>query len=90
MIRVHLIISGRVQGVGYRSSATRRANLLSLKGWIKNLPNRTVEAIVEGEEHAIDDFINWCYRGPTLAHVIEIKVEKTDATGEFPYFFVRK
>jgi acylphosphatase len=59
-------------------------------GWIKNLPDGSVEAIVEGDEDAINDLIMWCYRGPTLAHVREIKVEKTDATGEFPYFFVRK
>jgi acylphosphatase len=68
----------------------RRANQLNLKGWIRNLPNGSVEAIIEGDEKSVDNLIRWGYRGPTMARVLEIKVEKTEATGEFPYFFVRR
>jgi acylphosphatase len=90
MIRAHIIITGHVQGVGFRSSTVRRANQLNLKGWIRNLPNGSVEAIIEGDEETVDNLIRWCNRGPTMARVHEIKVNKTKGTNEFPYFFVRR
>jgi acylphosphatase len=90
LIRVKLQIKGRVQGVGFRSSTSRIANRLNLKGWVRNLRDGSVEAVVEGDEEAINKLIRWCKTGPMLAQVQEVKVEKTDATGEFPYFFVRR
>ena len=90
MIRAKLLIKGRVQGVGFRSSTSRIANRLNLKGWVRNLRDGSVEAVVEGDEEAINKLIRWCKTGPMLAKVQEVKVEKTHATGEFPYFFVRR
>ncbi|MBN2336686.1 acylphosphatase [Candidatus Bathyarchaeota archaeon] len=90
MIRAHLQIRGRVQGVGYRANARRVANQLNLKGWVRNTPRGDVEAIVEGSEEEVDRFIQWCHRGPTRAHVTEVTAEKLKATGEFPGFTVKR
>lgn len=90
MIRAHLLIRGRVQGVGYRAGVKRMANHHNLKGWVKNLPNGDVEAVVEGGEEMVDRLIQWCHRGPTSAHVTEVRVEKTEATGEFHRFTMRR
>jgi acylphosphatase len=90
MIRAHLIIKGYVQGVGYRATTSRKASQLKIKGWIKNLPNGSVEAIIEGDEEAVNKLIKWCFRGPTNARVRDIQVDKMTATGEFPYFFVMR
>ncbi|MCW4050676.1 MAG: acylphosphatase [Candidatus Bathyarchaeota archaeon] len=90
MIRARLLIKGRVQGVGYRANTRRMANHLKLKGWVRNLPNGDVEAVVEGCEPEVDRLIQWCHRGPTSAYVREIKVEKTEANHEFPDFRVKK
>jgi acylphosphatase len=90
MIRAHLIIKGYVQGVGYRATTSRKASQLKIKGWIKNLPNGSVEAIIEGDEEAVNELIKWCFRGPTKACVRDIQVKKMTATGEFPYFFVMR
>ena len=86
MIRAHLIIEGRVQGVGYRANTRRMANKLNLTGWVRNLRNGDVEAIVEGPETEVQKLIIWCHRGPTSAYVSNVKVEKSDATGEFNTF----
>jgi len=90
MIRAHLLIRGRVHGVGYRAGVKRMANHHNLKGWVKNLPNGDVEAVVEGGEEMVDRLIQWCHRGPTGAHVTEVRVEKEAATGEFHRFTMKR
>lgn len=85
-IRVHLDISGRVQGVNYRYAARNEANKLGLTGWVRNLSDGRVEAVVEGDEKMVDQFINWCYVGPPWAKVTKISVQKGVAKGEFPWF----
>ncbi len=72
---VHLLISGRVQGVFYRYTAQKVAARRGLKGWIKNLPNGKVEAIVVGDPDAVDTFIAWCHKGPPGGAVSEVTVE---------------
>ena len=86
MIRAHLIIKGRVQGVGYRANTRRMANKLNLHGWVRNLRNGNVEIIVEGPESEVQKLIVWCHRGPTSAFVSKVKVEKSEPTGEFDSF----
>ena len=90
MIQAHLVITGRVQGVGFRAHTRRQANRLGLKGWVRNLPGGDVEAVVEGTEEEVERFIQWCHRGPTMAYVSEVRVEKKEATGEFQGFTVRR
>ena len=88
MDRVHLLISGRVQGVNYRWSALTEARRLKLTGWVRNLATEEVEAVAEGPKDALDEFIRWCHTGPRLARVSAVKTEWLKATGEWSEFRV--
>jgi acylphosphatase len=79
--RVHLVIGGLVQGVGFRAAAQREASRLGLVGWVRNRPDGRVEALAEGPEPAIDQMIAWCHRGPTGARVRDVEVERRPAEG---------
>lgn len=84
-----LKIHGKVQGVGYRFFATRVARRLGLKGRIENLRDGTVEAIVEGEKNAIDEWIEELKEGPRFAEVTSIEQETKDFTGKLGDFDVK-
>jgi acylphosphatase len=84
--RAHAIISGDVQGVGFRFHTRIKARNLGLKGWVRNLGSGEVEAIFEGEEDKVKDIIDWCRRGPDSALVKEVKVDFEEYTGEFESF----
>ena len=71
-----LLISGRVQGVGYRLSARHQARRLGLNGLARNLRDGTVEVIAEGAHASLVAMELWCRRGPPLADVTEVKVER--------------
>ena len=90
MIRAHLFIQGRVQGVGYRANTRRMANKLNLKGWVRNLRNGDVELLIEGPEVEVDRLIVWCHRGSTSAYVSKVRIEKSNATYEFDSFAVKR
>ena len=87
-IRVHLLVSGRVQGVYYRASAQQEAQRLGLQGWVKNLPTGQVEALAEGDAQKVDAFIAWCHRGPPHARVDDVQVIRETPTGGFTGFVV--
>ncbi|HEX68351.1 acylphosphatase [Candidatus Calescamantes bacterium] len=89
MVRAHLIISGIVQGVFFRSSMKRMADILKVKGWVKNRWDGKVEAVVEGEEEAVKKLIEWAHKGPPYARVDKVEVEWEDYTGEFDNFSIR-
>ena len=76
METVHLLISGKVQGVFFREASRRLAEKLNIKGWIKNTPEGKVEALVTGAEKDLDDFVNFCKTGPERADVDDVKVLK--------------
>ena len=88
-IRAHIYVSGRVQGVFYRSNTRRKALELGLTGWVRNLPDGRVEAVVEGEEDQVDKLIQWSRRGPPPAVVTKLEVKREPYTGEFETFRVR-
>ncbi len=90
MIRAYLLIKGRVQGVGYRANAKRKALEYGIKGWVRNLPNGDVELVAEGKEELVDRLIEWCTYGPTGSYVRDLKIEKTKATGEFRSFTISR
>jgi len=90
MIRAHILIKGRVQGVGFRANTRRKAYQLGIKGWVRNLRDGRVEAVAEGKKEAINELIRWCHRGPSMARVTDVKVEKTEATGEFRDFTAKR
>jgi len=74
MKRVHLFISGRVQGVFYRAFTKEVADSLGLKGWVRNLRDGRVEAVFEGEEDKISIAIERCKEGPPYARVDNIEI----------------
>jgi acylphosphatase len=84
--RLHLFVSGRVQGVFFRASTRDAARNLGLTGWVRNLPDGRVEALFEGDERALAQIIEWCRTGPpgALPEGLEPRWEKHD--GEFSDF----
>ena len=86
---VHLIISGYVQGVFYRASTQDTARRLGLKGWVRNLPDGSVEAVFEGPVEKLKQAIDWCQNGPPGARVTKIEEKWADFKGEFDSFDVR-
>ncbi len=88
MKRIHLIISGDVTGVGYRSWAKRQAKELGLMGWVKNREDKTVELVAEGNEEVLKKLVVVCKKGPDVAWVERVDAEWLDATGEFVIFEV--
>lgn len=87
--RVHLFITGNVQGVCYRMHAVEVSRGLGITGWIRNCPDGTVEALAEGEEEQLSEFSAWCRRGPPHALVSEVGESFGKATGEFCDFHIR-
>ncbi|MBF2067970.1 MAG: acylphosphatase [Calothrix sp. C42_A2020_038] len=71
----HVLVSGRVQGVGYRYATVETATQLGLNGWVRNLPDKRVEAVFEGERAIVEQMIRWCHEGPPAALVETVKVE---------------
>ena len=61
MRRVHVFISGRVQGVFFRAEARRAANSFNLTGWVRNMADGRVEAVFEGEDESVDKMLEWCH-----------------------------
>lgn len=87
--RVHLFISGRVQGVFFRARTRDEANRRNLTGWVKNLHDGRVEAVFEGDDEDIQSMINWCRTGPPHAVVTDVTVKRETYRGEFSDFTIR-
>jgi acylphosphatase len=81
-----LLISGRVQGVGYRFSARDEALRLGLSGLARNLPDGRVEVIAEGAPAALAELERWCRRGPPLANVTAVTVDRLSDPRRFQAF----
>jgi acylphosphatase len=89
MVRVHVIIDGRVQGVFFRYSTQQEATCLGLKGWVKNRRDGQVEAVFEGDEPTVEKMLKWCHQGPPHAVVSKVDVTREDYEGEFDRFDIR-
>ncbi|MDF1566080.1 MAG: acylphosphatase [Deltaproteobacteria bacterium] len=87
--RAVLVVEGRVQGVFFRATALEVAQRIGISGWIRNLADGAVEAVVEGKQSELEEFIEWCHQGPPVARVDEVRVRWAEATGEFRTFRVR-
>ena len=88
-VHAHVLVAGRVQGVNFRWYTQRKAQELGLTGWVRNLWDRRVEAVFEGEEYAVRKAVNWCHVGPPTAYVEDVQVNYETPTGEFTSFRVK-
>ena len=87
--RAHVFVSGRVQGVFFRSETRYEARKHGLTGWVRNLPDDRVEAVFEGEEENVKKLLEFCKRGPSGAKVTSIDVNWQRYSGEFKDFKIR-
>lgn len=86
--RIHLWITGCVQGVCFRHYTQEEALSLGVVGWVRNLRDGRVEVVAEGEAGAVERLVLWCYQGPSMAHVEDVTLRKEEPTGEFDAFRV--
>ena len=88
-MRLHAIVEGRVQGVGFRAFVIRQATALKLTGWVRNCWDGSVEVIAEGERSQLDHLLNALHQGPPAAMVTRVSAEWGEASGEFRSFHVK-
>jgi acylphosphatase len=87
--RAEILVTGRVQGVGYRFSVIHQASHHGLVGWVRNTQDGHVEIVAEGSPANMEAFVEWCWRGPSGARVDDVSVVWGEPTGEFADFDVR-
>ena len=87
--RVHVFVSGKVQGVFFRQKTRQQAQSLGIKGWVPNLPDGRVEAVFEGEEEAVKALVEYCNHGPSFARVENVNLSYENYSGEFTDFTTR-
>ena len=85
-VRAHIYVSGMVQGVFFRWHTKEEADKHGVKGWVRNLPDGRVEALLEGEKEAVEAVIEFCRRGPPLARVEKVEVQWEPYRGEYEKF----
>ncbi|HEY8590771.1 MAG TPA: acylphosphatase [Naasia sp.] len=85
----HVLVSGVVQGVGFRWSARTEAQRLGVAGWVRNLPDGTVEAHLEGADAAVDAMIEWLHTGPPGARVESVEVQDAAEEGAAGFHLLR-
>jgi acylphosphatase len=88
--RIHAIVDGRVQGVGFRYFTQERAILLGLTGWVRNRWNGTVELVAEGSKADLETLLRAIQRGPRVGTTQNVKVDWLEITGEFSSFRIRQ
>ncbi len=86
--RLHVRVSGRVQGVGFRWATQAKARELGLGGWVRNLPDGGVEAEFEGAPAALDAMEAWCWQGPRLALVDSVQSTRESGAPKYSTFVV--
>lgn len=88
--QVHIFISGFVQGVGFRKFIRGKAKKLLVTGWIRNLPDGRVEALVQGTSRQLNQLLFFCNRGPYFSQVDQVVVEWEDVSEYFSDFSILK
>ena len=88
-MRVHVVVSGRVQGVFFRAKTQEKAQQLGLTGWVKNLSEDRVEAVFEGEKAKVEQMVEWAKKGPSGAIVNDLDLSWEEYRGEFSNFEIR-
>jgi acylphosphatase len=88
--RVHLTVTGRVQGVYFRASTVRQARHLGLTGWVMNCPDGSVEVLAEGPSEKLEELVAWCRQGPAGARVERVELQRQVFRSEFNEFQIRQ
>lgn len=88
--RVRLVVSGRVQGVGFRYAACEAATEIGVAGWVRNLPDGSVELVAQGSASAVARMTAWAYRGPRHASVDGVHVEDFEPVAGMTRFEIRR
>ena len=78
MPTVHLIVKGKVQGVFYRANTKKKADEYGITGWVQNTKDDAVEIVASGSQNNLDQFIDWCKKGPSRAKVTDVIREERD------------
>ena len=86
--RVHLLVSGKVQGVFFRQALKVIAKKNNVLGWVRNLTDKRVEAILEGDGKSVNSVIEWAKIGPANSHVDDIEINNEEFKNEFSTFDV--
>ncbi|MFG2092342.1 acylphosphatase [Streptomyces sp. NPDC048612] len=81
MIRRRVVVSGEVQGVFFRDTCRRTAEASGVAGWVRNLPDGTVEAVFEGEPERVRQLVDWAHTGPPSATVDAVSVREEEPEG---------
>ena len=89
MKQVHIIISGRVQGVFFRAATRDKARQLGLKGFVRNLGNGDVEVVAQGDDNKLRELLQFCQKGPPGSNVEGTDIEYKDVKEKFYSFDVR-
>jgi len=87
--RVHIYVTGIVQGVSFRYYMLQEATRAGATGWVRNLPDGRVEAVIEGDDAAVERLLTWCRQGTRGARVEHVEALPETATGEFQGFRIR-
>jgi len=89
MKTIRLIVSGRVQGVFFRDFTKRKALSLGIRGFVRNLPDGSVEAVAQGPELKVSQLVEFCRKGPDGAYVDNIETGDYKGKEEFDSFSIR-
>lgn len=88
LVRAHVFVAGRVQGVNFRVSTRDLARQVGVEGWVRNMDDGRVEAVFEGTNAAVRRMVSWCYSGPPHAQVERVEIQWEDPTGNESSFTV--
>lgn len=86
---VEVVVTGKVQGVGFRAATARHAHLYHLNGWVRNAPDGSVELLLQGETDKIDRLLSWLYQGPDRARVDQVQVQRSYDDKQYQHFQIR-
>ncbi len=87
-LKIH--VQGRVQGVGYRAATQRQAQILGLSGWVRNLPDGSVEAFAQGAPRTLEELVQWCHQGPPSSRVDKVTTESAPVDPSLQSFEIRR
>jgi acylphosphatase len=88
VVQAHAVIAGLVQGVNFRAQTRSQAGRLGVQGWVRNLPDGTVELLAEGPRGKVEDLLAWCRSGPAFARVDEVRVTWGAPRGDLQGFLI--